>query len=85
MPPCCLRDALYADVALRAHVLTDPTAFEEPLLDTTITVTVDDNGDLISVTQLGISLVGNQDALGGCIAAAKARHAELRGKIYHPS
>ena len=78
-------DAPNAHIASRAHVLTDPTAFEELLLDTTITVTVDDNGDLISVTQLGISLVANQNALGGCITAAKARHAELRRKIYHPS
>ncbi|KZT02150.1 ribosomal protein S5 domain 2-like protein [Laetiporus sulphureus 93-53] len=55
------------------HVLADPTSFEEPLLDTTISVTVEENGGLISVTQVGLGLIGNQDVLARCIAAAKER------------
>ncbi len=38
----------------RTHVLTDPTAFEEPLLDTTISIAMSDSGELISVMQLGL-------------------------------
>jgi len=42
----------------RKYVLSDPSAFEEPLLDDTITVVVDENGDFISVNHLGVGLTG---------------------------
>ena len=58
---------------IRTHVLADPTSFEEPLLDTTISVTMEENGGLISVTQVGLGLIANQDVLARCIAAAKER------------
>ncbi|KIP10369.1 hypothetical protein PHLGIDRAFT_65695 [Phlebiopsis gigantea 11061_1 CR5-6] len=61
------------------HLLADPASFEEPLLDTTFTVTVDENGGLISVVQLGLA---PQDVLPRCIAASKARGVELAQRIY---
>jgi len=63
-------------------LLTDPTAFEEPLLDTTYTVTLGTDGGIISVTQLGASSFGQEDILGQCISAAKARCAEVGHRVY---
>ncbi|KAK7033116.1 Semialdhyde-dh domain-containing protein [Favolaschia claudopus] len=39
-------------------LLADPTAFEEPLLDTTVTVVVDENSELVLVSQSGPGLDG---------------------------
>jgi len=55
------------------HVLADPTSFEEPLLETTLSISVDENGGLVSVTQLGLGVAGGSDVLMRCIAAAKQR------------
>jgi len=67
------------------HVLADPTSFEEPLLDTTLSVAVDENGGLVTVTQLGLGIVGNQDVLMQCIAAAKDRHLDISKRILNTS
>ncbi|PCH40749.1 hypothetical protein WOLCODRAFT_99214 [Wolfiporia cocos MD-104 SS10] len=64
------------------HVLVDPTSFEEPLLDSTISVTVDENGGLVSVTQLGLGIVASQDVLMPCIAAARKRHANVVKDVF---
>ncbi|GJE87506.1 ribosomal protein S5 domain 2-like protein [Phanerochaete sordida] len=64
------------------HVLTDPTSFEEPLLDTTFTVVVDENGGVVSVVQLGLA---SQDVLQKCIATAKSRCIELGKQVYAAS
>ncbi|KAF9819470.1 hypothetical protein IEO21_02078 [Rhodonia placenta] len=67
------------------HVLSDPTSFEEPLIDTTISVAVDEAGGLVSVTQLGLGIVGNQNILMQCIAAAKERRSELGKRVSNTS
>jgi exosome complex component RRP43 len=67
----------------RSHVLVDPTSFEEPLLETTISVVVDDQTQLISVNQLGLGIAGS-DVLLACITAAKNRRLAL-GKQMHYS
>ncbi|EKM59904.1 uncharacterized protein PHACADRAFT_181840 [Phanerochaete carnosa HHB-10118-sp] len=64
------------------HILTDPTSFEEPLLDTTFTVTVDENGGVISVVQLGLA---SQDVLRKCIATTKSRYRQLAKQVYASS
>lgn len=62
----------------RAHVLADPTSFEEPLLDTSINVIVDEHGQISSVVQDGIGAGGiGADLIGRCIGAARARRREL--------
>jgi len=66
----------------RSHILSDPTSFEEPLLDSTLSVIVGDNGELISASQLGLGTAGTQDPLITCIAAAKNRHSYLGKHIY---
>ncbi|KAF8885791.1 ribosomal protein S5 domain 2-like protein [Infundibulicybe gibba] len=63
------------------HILSDPTAFEEPLLDTTISVVVADGGEVISASQLGLGIAGPQDPLVSCISAAQARRPELATHI----
>ncbi|KAH9974639.1 ribosomal protein S5 domain 2-like protein [Lactifluus volemus] len=57
-------------------VLADPTAFEEPLLDTSISIVLDKHGSLLSTSQLGIA---DKDTMSVCVAAAKHRH-EARGR-----
>lgn len=66
---------------IRTHILADPTAFEEPLLETTIAIVIDDQGRLISTSHVGNSIAGSQDALLTCIASAKKRHISLRNHI----
>jgi exosome complex component RRP43 len=60
----------------RSCILADPTSFEEPLLDTTLSVVVDDDG-LISVNQVGLGSA-SQDVLLACVSAAKMRQSSLR-------
>ncbi|KAF9458465.1 ribosomal protein S5 domain 2-type protein [Collybia nuda] len=59
------------------HILSDPTAFEEPLLDTTLSVVLDSDGQLISLSQLGLGSSGAQNSLQSCMTAAKKRRGEL--------
>lgn len=66
---------------IRTHILSDPTGFEEPLLDTTLSIVLGDENKLISVSQLGLGSAGSQDALMSCIAAAKQRHWSLANHI----
>ena len=69
----------------RTHVLADPTAFEEPSLDTSVSVVIDDAGGLISVMQLGLGAVGGQDVLSTCINAAKECWQKTRKDVYTTS
>jgi exosome complex component RRP43 len=63
----------------RTTVLADPDAFEEPLLDTSISIVLDERGALLFTNQLGIA---DKDTMSVCIASAKERH-EARGcEIY---
>jgi len=65
------------------HILTDPTTFEEPLLDTTFSVVLDEEGELISVLQLGLGLVGSShDVLPQCINVARSRCSSISSRIY---
>ncbi|CDO77202.1 hypothetical protein BN946_scf184747.g15 [Trametes cinnabarina] len=64
------------------HLLADPTSFEEPLLDTTISVVIDENGGLTSVMQLGLGLVGGADVLDKCIGAAEECWKTSRKNVY---
>ncbi|KZP00287.1 ribosomal protein S5 domain 2-like protein [Calocera viscosa TUFC12733] len=61
------------------HLLADPNAFEEPLLDTLITVTLDDRGKV--GVQLagpaGVSGIDGSKVVGQCVQAARARRKEL--------
>jgi exosome complex component RRP43 len=62
--------------AIRTTILADPTAFEEPLLDTSISIVLDERGAILSATQLGIA---DKDTMSACVASAKDRH-EARGR-----
>jgi len=62
------------------HILSDPTAFEEPLLDTTLSIILGDENKLISVSQLGLGS-GSQDALMSCIKQAKQRYWYLANQL----
>ena len=72
----------------RKHVLADPTSFEEPLLDTSLSVVVGEQGDLISVSQLGSTLISqseggiSRDILPECITSAKRRREILSKQIF---
>ncbi|KAI0355465.1 ribosomal protein S5 domain 2-like protein [Trametes cingulata] len=67
------------------HLLADPTSFEEPLLDTTISVVIDESGGLTSVMQLGLGVVGADDVLNKCIDAAKECWRKTRKGVYGTS
>jgi len=62
------------------RLLADPTAFEEPLLDTHITVALDENGNVAGLHLAGLSTVHGVDSMAvvqQCIDAARARHKVL--------
>ncbi|KAH7929016.1 ribosomal protein S5 domain 2-like protein [Leucogyrophana mollusca] len=63
-------------------VLSDPTSFEEPLLDTSLSVIVDESGNLISVSELGMGAsIEEQTILLECIADAKKRGLQMQKLI----
>ncbi|KAK1221075.1 hypothetical protein PQX77_016122 [Marasmius sp. AFHP31] len=43
------------------HVIADPTSFEEPLLDTSISVVIDGRGKLSSVNQVGVGVLTSDE------------------------
>ncbi|KAE9402577.1 hypothetical protein BT96DRAFT_879461 [Gymnopus androsaceus JB14] len=70
-----------------SHLLPDPTAFEEPLLDTAISVILDAHAQVLALSQLGSGVETGQaldhtDTLARCISLAKNRHAVLKKKLY---
>ena len=60
----------------RTHLLAAPTSFEEPLLDTSITVIVDEEEQVLSVLQEGIG--PEEDVLKECLGVAKRRRREIK-------
>ncbi|KAF9782995.1 ribosomal protein S5 domain 2-like protein [Thelephora terrestris] len=64
-----------------SHLLADPTAFEEPLLETTVTIITDNGGRLLSTSQLGQYLPPEMDVLSECITNAKSRTTEIMKHI----
>ncbi|KAG2013003.1 hypothetical protein CC2G_009946 [Coprinopsis cinerea AmutBmut pab1-1] len=64
------------------HILADPTSFEEPLLNDTLTVIMDDQAEFISVSHLGVGSTKHDDALSYCMEQAKERHAAVLKTIY---
>lgn len=85
----CLPVSMSFGIFDSTHTLADPTAFEEPLLDTTIIIVLDStSGDLISVSQVGLGSDSGEgetkdDTLLMCTSSAKKRREELVvAKIY---
>lgn len=69
------------ELTRRSYVLSDPTAFEEPLLPTTISVALDAEGRAAAVRQEGLGGVAGKSGaavLDDAWTAAEARVAELR-------
>ncbi|TFK29038.1 ribosomal protein S5 domain 2-like protein [Coprinopsis marcescibilis] len=64
-----------------SHILADPSSFEEPLLDGTLTVILDEHADILSASQIGVGS-STQDALSTCISQAKQHHAAVFKSIY---
>ena len=61
---------------VRQHILVDPTAFEEPLLDTNVCIVMDNTGKVISITQAGAGLEDG-DAVEQCLKLAQERYSFL--------
>ncbi|KAI9462858.1 ribosomal protein S5 domain 2-type protein [Lactarius psammicola] len=76
LPLKCLPISYSFGIFDGSTVLADPTAFEEPLLDTSISIVLDEHGSLLSAGQLGIA---DKNTMSACVAAAKERH-EARGR-----
>ncbi|KLO14512.1 hypothetical protein SCHPADRAFT_903189 [Schizopora paradoxa] len=62
-----------------SHILSDPSSFEEPLLDSTLSVIVDEKQQLVSISQSGATggTSTSNDSLLKCIATAKSRRDAL--------
>ncbi|XP_039129913.1 exosome complex component RRP43 [Dioscorea cayenensis subsp. rotundata] len=59
------------------YILADPTAEEEDIMDTLVTVVVDSLGRLVSLYKAGGVVLANTSTVKDCIALAKQRAAEL--------
>jgi exosome complex component RRP43 len=70
--PCALTCGLY-----KGHLLVDPCAEEEALMQSLVSVTLDADGTLFSVHKPGGLACASERTLMRCIAAARLRHAEL--------
>ncbi|KAG8852346.1 hypothetical protein FRB96_008692 [Tulasnella sp. 330] len=70
-------------------VLSDPSAFEEPLLETSMSVVVDEKGEVVSALQLGLGpkhapVAGKplgHDIMASCLRIAKRRRLQLEEAI----
>jgi exosome complex component RRP43 len=63
-------------------VLADPAAFEEPLLETNLTVVMDQSGGLLSMAHVGAPLPLGSTFLVDCTRAAESRARTLAGQLY---
>ena len=61
--------------------LADPTAEEEELIDSTITIAVDEKGHVLGISKPGGLFALNRENLRMLVEAAKMRHAEIVGLI----
>ncbi|KAJ3968677.1 ribosomal protein S5 domain 2-type protein [Lentinula raphanica] len=80
-----------------SHILPDPSASEEPLLDTSISIILDSHAQVLAVSQLGAGVdteyeasgpdlddtpARKADTLAECISLARNRLAILLNKVY---
>ena len=63
----------------RTTDLSDPVAFEEPLLDTSISIVLDERGAILSANQLGIA---DKDTMSARVGSAKEHHEGRGREIY---
>ncbi|VDB85443.1 unnamed protein product [Peniophora sp. CBMAI 1063] len=63
-------------------LLVDPTSFEEPLVDATNTVVLDEKHELLSVSSNGFTALSNQDHVRNSIQLAKQQHALVVDALY---
>lgn len=61
-------------------LMSDLTSFEEPLMDTSVTVVLGQDGGVLSVTQAGMG--GGDTLVESCIASASKRRSFLAEYIY---
>lgn len=84
-------------ISSRSYLLPDPTASEESLLDTTISIILNTRARILALSQLGtgvdkseapgqgvadISHTREADTLARCISLAKKRKAIIMKKVY---
>ncbi|KAJ6832806.1 exosome complex component RRP43 [Iris pallida] len=62
----------------KKYIFVDPTAEEESIMETTVTVVLDSLGRLVSVHKAGGSVLAYNSTLQECIALTKRRVEELR-------
>jgi exosome complex component RRP43 len=67
----------------RSHLLYDPTAFEEPLLNTAVSIIINGDKELVSVEQVGPGGIAGVEGelLRTCIAAAVSRREQVSGYL----
>jgi exosome complex component RRP43 len=81
---CCLTDQLRPLFmsGCRNTLLLDPTAFEEPLLDASVTVVLDERHRLLSVSDIGYAGLPDEDHITECIKLAKLQHTLIVDTLY---
>ena len=74
----------------RRLIFADPTSFEEPLVNTTISVVLGNDNHVILVSQLGPAVLSiddeedgeKRDALPECLEKAKSRRKGVVGTLF---
>lgn len=75
---------------VRKYILADPTSFEEPLLDTSLSIVLGDDDRVITISQFGSVFVSSddgdddvqRDALKECLESANIRRKQLVAQVF---
>ncbi|KAI0036758.1 ribosomal protein S5 domain 2-type protein [Vararia minispora EC-137] len=63
-------------------ILLDPMAFEEPLLDASLTIVLDEKRGVLFVSEIGYFNLAGEDLLTKCIQLAKQQHEFVANRLY---
>ena len=77
-------------LSVRKYILADPTSFEEPLLDTSLSIVSGDDDRIITISQFGSAFVSSndsdddvqRDALKECLESANIRRKQLVAQLF---
>jgi exosome complex component RRP43 len=83
----CRLELIPTFLSVRKYILADPTSFEEPLLDTSLSIVSGDDGRIITISQFGSAFVSSdddvqRDALKECLESANIRRKQLVAQLF---
>ena len=86
----CRLELIPTLLSVRKYILADPTSFEEPLLDTSLSIVSGDDDRVITISHFGSAFVSSddgdddvqRDALKECLESANIRRKHLVAQLF---